>query len=161
MLCYSGRRFTVFLIQWFSSLRLMLQQTSRQLPWSSPRQMFLPSSLKRRQSVRRGHPLRSRKDHFVVCEGCAMWISAATPGGSGGDGALDQHQRLRPHTGSFSIRDPSRLVVTCNKQGHTLDRCVMHAPSCTSPSQSWTMVGKHGSHTPQDFQASSGKDHHD
>ena len=27
---------------------------------------------------------RSRKDHFVICEGYAMWISAATPGGSGG-----------------------------------------------------------------------------
>ena len=40
---------------------------------------------------------RSRKDHFVVCEGYAMWISAATPG-LWRDGALDQHQRLRPHT---------------------------------------------------------------
>ena len=55
----SGRRLTVFLIQWFGSLRLMLQQTCRQLPWSWPQRMFLPSTLKRRHRVRRGLPLHA------------------------------------------------------------------------------------------------------
>ena len=54
---------------------------------------------------------RSRKDHFVVCEGYAMWISAATPGGSGGT-ELWISTSVCDHTGAIvSIRDPSRLVA--------------------------------------------------
>ena len=76
---------------------------------------------------------RSRKDHFVVCEGYAMWISAATPGGSGGT-ELWISTNVCNHTQAIvSIRDASRLVVTCDIHGHTLDLCVLHAPSAHLP----------------------------
>ena len=87
---------------------------------------------------------RSRKDHFVVCEGYAVWISAATPGGSGGT-ELWISTNVCNHTQAIvSIRDPSRLVVTCNIHGHILDLCVLHAPSAHPPPRAeewWESTG--------------------
>ena len=87
---------------------------------------------------------RSRKDHFVVCEGYAMWISAATPGGSGGT-ELWISTNVCNHTQAIvSIRDPSRLVVTCHIHGHILDLCVLHTPSAHPPPRAeewWESTG--------------------
>ena len=73
-----------------------------------------------------------------------MWISAATPGGSGGT-ELWISTNVCDHTQAIvSIRDPSRLVVTCNIHGHILDLCVLHAPSAHPPPRAeewWESTG--------------------
>ena len=43
-----------------------------------------------------------------------------------------------------SVRDPSRLVVTCRVGGHVLDSCVLHAPSAHNPPRTeewWDSTG--------------------
>ena len=58
---------------------------------------------------------RSRKDHSVFCEGYAMWMSAATPGGSGGT-ELWINTSSCDHTQAVVTRpdwwSPAGLVVT-------------------------------------------------
>ena len=82
---------------------------------------------------------------FFICGGYAMWISAATPGGSGRtelwiNTSICDHARA-----VVSIRDPARLVVTCRVGGHVLDFCVLHAPSAHPPQRAEEWWDKTGS----------------
>ena len=73
-----------------------------------------------------------------------MWISAATPGGSGGTELWINTSSCDHTRAVVSIRDPSRLVVTCRVGGHTLDFCVLHAPSAHPPQRAdewWDKTG--------------------
>ena len=69
---------------------------------------------------------RSRKDLFVMCKGYAMWISAATPGGSGGTELWINTNSCDRTRAVVSVRDPSRLLVTCRVGGHALDFFCVH-----------------------------------
>ena len=57
--------------------------------------------------------IAERKDHFTFCEGCSMWISAATPGSSGGT-EVWMSTSICDHVRAItSVRDPRPSVQTC------------------------------------------------
>ena len=73
-----------------------------------------------------------------------MWMSAATLGGSGGKELWINTSSCDHTRAVVSIRDPSRLVVTCMVGGHTLDFCVLRAPSAHPPQRAeewWVKTG--------------------
>ena len=106
--------------------------------------------------------IAERKDHFTFCEGCAMWISAATPRELWPYGALDQYQHLRPRTDDhFRPRPPPLRPDLWSRA--KLEVTPLTCASCMPPAHPppRRTVGQHKSDPPQSVQAHSRQNRHD